>query len=96
MPGVRLGVFKGHEGEVVVVKWAPFSERMLATGAKDRVVKLWNAGGREENRAIFTHEGHTSDISDLNWHPSERLLVASSSEDTVQIWAALGSILGED
>ena len=96
MPGVRLGVFKGHEGEVVVVSWAPFSERMLASGGKDRVVKVWNAGGREENKAVFTHEGHVSEVSDLSWHPSERLLIASSSEEAVQIWAIHESILGED
>ena len=96
MPGVRLGVFKGHEGEVVVVSWAPFSERMLASGGKDRVVKVWNAGGREENKAVFTHEGHVSEVSDLSWHPTERLLIASSSEEAVQIWAIHESILGED
>lgn len=96
MPGVRLGVLKGHEGKVVVVRWAPSSERMLASGGEDRVVKVWNAGGSEGNKAIFTHEGHVSEISDLSWHPSERLLVASSSEEAVQIWAVHESILGED
>ena len=96
MTGVRLGVFKGHNAEVVVVKWAPFSEKMLASGGKDRVVKVWNAGGREETKAAFTHEGHVSEVSDICWHPSERLLLASSSEESVQIWAVQGSILGED
>ena len=96
MQGVRLSSFQGHQGEVGVVRWAPFSETILVSGGKDRVVKVWNASGKQDKNAVFTHEGHISEVTDIAWHPSERLLLASSSLDSIQLWALQGSVLGED
>jgi len=59
MHGVRLGVFKGHEGEVVAVSWTPFSERMLASGGKDRV--RCGIQGEERKIRLFSR------MKDMSW-----------------------------
>ncbi|KAL7674138.1 hypothetical protein ACOME3_000418 [Neoechinorhynchus agilis] len=87
-----IHTINGHDGkEVRQVAWSPHDEAILASGACDNRVKLWNL--RKVNTSDdlpelqFVHAGHYSPILDLTWSPNERGVVCSSEQNNyVQMW----------
>lgn len=59
---------------------------LIATGAKDKTVKLWDI--RNLNQPVFTlKNGHHGGIVQLGWHPSNPNVLASSASDaTFCLW----------
>ncbi|ELP88302.1 actin-binding protein, putative, partial [Entamoeba invadens IP1] len=75
-----------HDSQLTSYQFSPFHERMLATGAKDGLVKIWNIppdGLTEdlfEANSIITHEKR---INNLAFHPCVDNIISTASGDGV-------------
>ena len=81
---------KRHElprGKEVVVRsvWSP-DGKWLATGATDKLVRVWNvASGKIEHELA----GHTGTIGSLAWSPDGTRLASAAEDKTVRLWDPL-------
>jgi WD40 repeat protein len=62
----------GHTGDVESIAFSPDS-RILASGSKDKTIKLWNL---EDGKVVHTLIGHTDRIFSLAFSPDGRFLVS--------------------
>lgn len=88
----------GHSDAVGRVQWSPHVESVLASSGKDRRVCLWDLSPDDKalfedkpnnspSELMFLHGGHTDNVFDIAWNPSELLEIVSVSEDNIlQIW----------
>jgi WD40 repeat protein len=93
----KLHSFKHHKNDVIGVKWNPNIMSLFASFSSDRRVNIWDLSNIDKNNLsndddgpselLFTHGGHTSNISDFDWNGNEELLCVSTSDDNiVQVW----------
>ena len=70
---------------------------LFASFSSDRRVNIWDLSNVDKNNLnndedgpselLFTHGGHTSNISDFDWNGNDELLCVSTSDDNiVQVW----------
>jgi WD40 repeat protein len=60
------------------------SDRLLATGGHDNVIRLWvTATGKER----FVLRGHLTSVSALVFSSDERTLVSGGSDGSVKLWS---------
>jgi WD40 repeat protein len=90
--------FNVHSGDVYHLRWSQMDADTLASGGSDRRVCIYDidrsdvsldADDAKEGppELLFVHGGHTSSISDISWHPTDKWVVASVSDDNVvQVW----------
>lgn len=76
---------KGHSAAVKAVAVSPNGE-VLATGSRDKSVKLWDKQTGMEIRSLIGHE-HT--INALCFSPNGQLLATSSADGTARVWEIL-------
>ncbi|RKO86647.1 WD40-repeat-containing domain protein, partial [Blyttiomyces helicus] len=57
--------------------------RQLATGAEDRVIRVWDIARR---KVKWTLKGHDQDIYSLDWSKDGRVIVSGSGDKTVKVW----------
>jgi histone-binding protein RBBP4 len=100
-----LHTLEGHTEGVYQVSWAPFNENILASSSKDRRVHIWDLSkiGEEQEpeeaeigppELLFIHGGHTGNVSEFSWNPTDDFVMASVAEDSVlQIWQMVGALL---
>lgn len=82
-PGVKLmRTLRGHKGEIGRIAWSP-DGRMLASGSKDKTIRLWNA---ETGDCLQTFEGHEGAVWSVAFHPTGRTLASGSQDKTVKLW----------
>ena len=55
----------------------------LASGSRDRTVRLWNPDNGT-NTAVL--RGHTNTVNSVAWSPDGTLLASASRDDTIRIW----------
>lgn len=90
-PGIHACVFasREHKGPLTHVAWCPQDERMLASGAEDGKIMLWNLAGVVSKATVQTDEGsdplmfehkeHSGQITDLGWnHHCPMTLISSA------------------
>jgi len=73
----------GHSDYVFSVAWSPDGGR-LATGSKDRVVKVWDAASGQQ---LLNLIGHSDAVRSVAWSPDATRLAAASIDETVQVYA---------
>jgi len=57
--------------------------RYLATGAEDRIVRVWDI---KKKQILYNWPGHDQDIYSLDWSKDGKLIVSGSGDRTVKIW----------
>ena len=90
----KLHIFKHHKNDVTGVKWNPNIMSILTSFSSDRRVNIWDLSNINKSfdddgpsELLFTHGGHTSNVSDFDWNNDEELLCVSTSDDNIiQLW----------
>jgi WD40 repeat protein len=73
---------KGHELAVVSIAMSPDSN-FLATGSRDKSIKLWEMSTGRELKSYLGHE-HT--VSSLAFSPDGKYLLSGSYDKTIRLW----------
>ncbi len=60
--------------------------RMLAIGALDQTVRLWDVA---TDRLRHTLEGHTDSVLSVAFNPSGRILASAGLDQTVRLWSVI-------
>ena len=77
-----IATLEGHIYRVTSVSFSP-DGTMLASGASDGTVKLWDMATR---RNTATLEGHTSVAYSVSFSPDGTMLASGASDGTVKLW----------
>ena len=56
---------------------------MLASGSRDRTIKLWNVESRTE---VATLEGHSDSVTSVAFNKEGTLLASGSYDRTIKLW----------
>ena len=72
----------GHANSVSAVSFSP-NGKLLATGSRDKTVKLWDTTTGKE---IKTLSGHTDWVSAVSFSLDGELLASASADNTVKLW----------
>jgi len=67
---------------VRALSFSPDSQ-FLATGAEDRIVRIWNI---QTSEVAMRLEGHKSDIYSLEFSPDGKFILSGSGDKTCKIW----------
>lgn len=84
----RMASWKGHEGTVRAVTFHP-KQRMLASGAEDLTIRLWQVntnGGTNMAEELVAWTAHADAVTALEFHPEGRYLVSGSESGEVKLW----------
>lgn len=86
VPGERLiKIFGGHqhnfEKHLLKAAWAPDSTR-VSCGSADRFVYVWDVAS---SRILYKLPGHNGSINDVDFHPTEPIILSGSSDKTLYL-----------
>ena len=57
--------------------------KLIASGAKDTVIKVWNNATTQINKV---QEGHSAPIYDLSISPDGKLVLTASDDNSIKVW----------
>jgi WD40 repeat protein len=81
-PKLETVIQKGHELAVVSVTISPDSA-YLATGSKDKSIKLWQI---ENGREVRSFLGHEKTVNDLAFSPDGNFILSAGQDKTARLW----------
>jgi histone-binding protein RBBP4 len=74
-----------HKDAINAIAFNPAAETVLATGAADKSIGLWDL--RNLKSKLHALEYHTESVTSLAWHPFEEAVLASASYDRkIMFW----------
>ena len=56
---------------------------LLASGSRDRTIKLWNVESRTE---VATLKGHSNSVNSVAFNSEGTLLASGSDDRTIKLW----------
>ncbi len=80
--GALVAELAGHRGAATTVAFAP-TGAVLATGGRDRCIRLWRASDGALIRQI---DGHAGPICGLGFSPDGRYLISSDLRGHLKVW----------
>lgn len=80
--GKELAKLDGHKGRVLCMAFAP-DGKYVASGSKDKTVRVWDVAGKREHRI---HEGHKGAVTSLCFSPDGQRLLSGDDDGTVRLW----------
>jgi WD40 repeat protein/serine/threonine protein kinase len=83
--GAALRTFVGHKDHVVSVAFSP-DGRFIATGSKDKSVRIWEVATGEEWRQLREAAKNWVGAMPVAYSPDGRFLVSGNSEKLVKLW----------
>ena len=75
---------EGHTDYVLSVAFSP-DGRTIASGSRDRTIRLWNAETGQELQIL---EGHRNGVTTVAFSPDGRTLASGSWDDYIMLWDA--------
>ena len=79
---VETVIQKGHDQSVLCVALHPDSV-ILATGSRDKSIKLWNLNNTREIRSLL---GHTASVRSIAFSPDGKTLASCANDETFRLW----------
>ncbi|KAJ3193889.1 hypothetical protein HK101_003911 [Irineochytrium annulatum] len=77
---------RGHKEKVHTVGWNCNGER-LASGSVDKTARVWNTDRISNPKDAIELKGHSGDVDQLAWDPTDPDRLATASVDrTVRLW----------
>ncbi len=84
-----LGLFVGHDDWVNAIAFSP-GGKFLASGGKDRTVRLW---GIWNGQQIWAVKGHADWVKSIAFSPDGSVIATGSGDKTVKVWATKNGAL---
>ncbi|XP_055373780.1 autophagy-related protein 16 isoform X2 [Condylostylus longicornis] len=76
--------FDAHDGEINAVRWSPVG-LILATGAADRKIKLWDVGKRmAESRGVLS--GCNAAVNSIEFDSTGSIVLGASNDHATRLW----------
>ncbi|XP_037093242.1 lissencephaly-1 homolog [Pollicipes pollicipes] len=72
------------EGAAGDEKKSPHHGPLLASGSRDKTIKIWDVGS---GQCLFTLIGHDNWVRGLVFHPGGQFLLSASDDKTVRVWS---------
>jgi WD40 repeat protein len=82
--GRELRCLRTDDDPVVSVAWSPAGDR-IASGSRDRTVRIWEAQTGTQLRCLRGHEGG---VYSLAWSAMGERIVSGSFDGSVRVWDA--------
>ena len=79
------GEVAGHTNSVISLAFKPNSY-LLASGSRDRTIRIWDVEDRDNLRHVRTLRGHTDYVTSVAWSPDGSTLASASHDGTVRLW----------
>jgi WD40 repeat protein len=80
--GDEVGKLEGHKGRVVALAYTP-DGKLLASGSKDKTLRIWNVAEKREHRL---HEGHKGSVTAVCFSANGQRLLSGGDDNTVRLW----------
>ncbi len=80
--GFRWPVVHSHKDRILSVAISP-DKKLVATGSKDRSIRIFDAKSMQE---LVTLKGHEGSIRSLKFSPDSRFLLSGSEDRTMKLW----------
>jgi WD40 repeat protein len=77
-----MEVLKGHAGSVVAVAYSA-NGTYLASGSRDRTVRLWESATGLEH---VTLKAHSAAVTSVSFSQDGTLLASASFDGTIKLW----------
>lgn len=86
---------QAHSDSIWTAKFSPCG-KLLATGGKDSILKIWQVASDDSldiiaSKPLWELKEHASDIIDVSWHLSSKMLISCSFDQKVILWSLPGS-----
>lgn len=72
-----------HEKDVNTLAFPPRSDKMVASGGQDKVIKLWSF---PDMKVLGEMKGHRRGIWTVAFHPTDKILLSGSGDATLRLW----------